>query len=87
MTAATNLEPLLWTAPTQVEQSEYQFYAALARAARCDEAPAEEQSVHLAALTDHHKQITIWAQNCPATFASRALLRPRPLPSRFPRNA
>jgi PAS domain S-box-containing protein len=72
--AATKVAPLLWTAPTQVEQSEYQFYAALARAARCDEASAEERSQHLAALADHSKQIAVWAKNCPATFANRAAL-------------
>jgi PAS domain S-box-containing protein len=74
VTAATKLAPLLWTAPTQVEQSEYQFYGALARAARCDEAPAEERSQHLAALADHNKQIAVWAENCPETFESRAAL-------------
>jgi PAS domain S-box-containing protein len=72
--AATKVAPLLWTAPTQVEQSEYQFYAALARAARCDEASAEERSQHLVALADHSKQIAVWAKNCPATFANRAAL-------------
>jgi PAS domain S-box-containing protein len=72
--AATKVSPLLWTAPTQIEQSEYQFYGALAQAARCDEAPAEERSQHLAALADHHRQIAVWAKNCPATFANRAAL-------------
>jgi PAS domain S-box-containing protein len=74
VTAATKLAPLLWTAPTQVEQSEYQFYGALARAARCDGAPAEERSQHLVALADHNKQIAVWAENCPETFESRAAL-------------
>ena len=72
--ATTKVSPLLWTAPTQIEQSEYQFYGALAQAARCDEAPAEERSQHLAALADHHRQIAVWAKNCPATFANRAAL-------------
>jgi PAS domain S-box-containing protein len=72
--AATKVAPLLWTAPTQLEQSEYQFYGALARAARCDEAPAEERSQHIAALADHNKLIAVWAKNCPATFANRAAL-------------
>ena len=34
--AALKAEPLLWNVPTQVELSEYHFYAALARSARCD---------------------------------------------------
>jgi PAS domain S-box-containing protein len=72
--AATKVALLLWTVPTQLEHSEYHFYAALARAARCDEASAEERSEHLAALAEHHRQIDIWAQNCPSTFANRAAL-------------
>ncbi|SED21532.1 ATP-binding sensor histidine kinase [Bradyrhizobium erythrophlei] len=72
--AAAKVSPLLWTAPTQVEQSEYQFYGALARAARCDKASAEERLQHLAALADHSKEIAAWAKNCPATFANRAAL-------------
>jgi PAS domain S-box-containing protein len=72
--ATTKLAPLLWTAPTLVEQSEYQFYGALARAARCDEAPAEERSQHLAALSDHYRQIAVWAENCPENFENRAAL-------------
>ncbi|WMT78177.1 AAA family ATPase [Bradyrhizobium sp. Ash2021] len=72
--ATTKLAPLLWTAPTQVEQSEYQFYGALARAARCDEAPAEERSQHLAALADHYRQIAVWAENCPENFENRTAL-------------
>ena len=74
ITAVTKLAPLLWTAPTQVEQSECQFYGALARAARCDEAPAEERSQHLAALADHSRQIAVWAENCPENFEDRAAL-------------
>ena len=35
---------------------------------------AEERSQHLAALADHHRQIAVWAKNCPATFANRAAL-------------
>ena len=72
--AATKVAPLLWTAPTQVEQSEYQFYGALARAARCNEAPGEEQFQHLTALADHNKQIAVWAENCPENFENRAAL-------------
>ncbi|MEA3134852.1 MAG: hypothetical protein QOG17_2698, partial [Gammaproteobacteria bacterium] len=66
--------PLLGTVPTQVELSEYHFYAALARAAGCDMASAEERPRHLQALAAHHRQIALWAKNCPATFANRAAL-------------
>ena len=72
--ATTKVTPLLWTTPTQIEQSEYQFYGALAHAARCDKAPTEERSQHLAALADHSRQIAVWAENCPENFEDRAAL-------------
>jgi PAS domain S-box-containing protein len=72
--AALKVAPLLGTVPTQVELSEYHFYAALARAAGCDMASAEERPRHLQALAAHHRQIALWAKNCPATFANRAAL-------------
>ncbi len=72
--AASKAAALLWTVPSQVELSEYHFYAALGRAARCDTAAAEERPQHLEALISHLDQIAIWADNCPATFANRAAL-------------
>jgi len=72
--AASKAASLLWTVPTQVELSEYHFYAALGRAARCDTAAAEERPEHLEALISHLDQIAVWADNCPATFANRAAL-------------
>jgi PAS domain S-box-containing protein len=72
--AASKAAPLLWTVPTQIELSEYHFYAALGRAARCDTAAAEERPRHLEALISHLDQIAVWADNCPATFANRAAL-------------
>ncbi|HLQ15949.1 MAG TPA: GAF domain-containing protein, partial [Candidatus Eisenbacteria bacterium] len=72
--AASKAASLLWTVPTQVELSEYHFYGALGRAARCDTAAAEERPQHLEALASHLKQIAVWADNCPATFANRAAL-------------
>jgi PAS domain S-box-containing protein len=72
--AASNAASLLWTVPTQVELPEYHFYGALGRAAHCDTAATEERPQHLAALVSHLKQITVWADNCPATFANRAAL-------------
>src|ERR1700716_272506 len=72
--AASKAASLLWTVPTQVELSEYHFYAALGRAARCDTAAAEERPQHLDALASHLDQIAVWAGNCPATFANREAL-------------
>src|SRR5207244_2915420 len=72
--AASKVESLLWTAPTQFEHAEYHFYAALARAARCEETAAEERPKHLEALAAHHHRLMVWAHHCPATFTSRAAL-------------
>jgi PAS domain S-box-containing protein len=72
--AASKAASVLWTTPTQFELAEYHFYAALARAAYCDIAAAEERPRHLQALASHLKQIAVWANNCPATFANRAAL-------------
>src|SRR6202035_3171213 len=72
--AASKAASVLWTTPTQFEVAEYHFYAALARAAHCDMAAAEERPQHLEALASHLKQIAVWADNCPATFANRAAL-------------
>jgi PAS domain S-box-containing protein len=72
--AVFKVVPLLWTAPTQFELAEYHFYGALARAARCDMGSAEERPQELEALAAHHKQLTVWAKNCPGTFANRVAL-------------
>jgi PAS domain S-box-containing protein len=74
VSAASKAASVLWTTPTQFELAEYHFYAALARAACCDMAAAEERPQHLEALALHLKQIAVWADNCPATFANRAAL-------------
>ncbi|HYZ33479.1 MAG TPA: AAA family ATPase [Crenalkalicoccus sp.] len=72
--AVSKAASLLWTAPTQFELAEYHFYGALARAAHCDSTSAEERPQRLEALAAHHKQLAVWAENCPATFANRAAL-------------
>ena len=72
--AASKVASLLWPMPTQFELAEYHFYAALARAGRCDMVAAEERLRHVEALAAHLKQIAIWADNCPETFANRAAL-------------
>src|SRR5262249_5176476 len=54
--AAAKAERLLWTSLTFFELTEYHFYAALARAARHDTVPADEQHQHRTALVGHHEQ-------------------------------
>jgi PAS domain S-box-containing protein len=64
----------LWTLVSHFETAEYHFYGALSRAALCDSAPADERRQHLEALAAHHKQLQIWAENCPDNFENRAAL-------------
>jgi len=71
---ASKAASLLWTVPTQIELPDYHFYAALARAGRCDTTLAEERSRHLEALAAHHGQIAVWAESGPENFADRAAL-------------
>ena len=72
--AAARVEPLLWTIPSHIEIAEHHFYAALARAARWDEAPVDARQTLQQALGDHHRQLQAWAENCPENFENRAAL-------------
>ncbi|WP_454736196.1 trifunctional serine/threonine-protein kinase/ATP-binding protein/sensor histidine kinase [Cupriavidus necator] len=74
MDAAAKAQPLLWTTSSFFEEAEYHFYGALAHAACCDSAPADERPQHLDALAAHHRQLQIWAENCPENFGNRAAL-------------
>jgi PAS domain S-box-containing protein len=72
--AAANAERLLWTSPSFFELAEYHLYAALTRAALCDAASAADRTTHLEALAAHHRQLRVWAENCPENFLNRAAL-------------
>jgi PAS domain S-box-containing protein len=72
--AASKAQDVLWTSPSRFEVAEYHFYSALARAAHYEAASAYERAQHLEALGAHHKQLDVWAENCPENFANRAAL-------------
>ncbi len=72
--AAAKALRLLWTSPSIFETAEYHFYGALSHAASCDSAFPEGQRNHLEALAAHHRQLEIWAENCPENFENRAAL-------------
>ncbi|BCG02476.1 hypothetical protein PPGU19_070440 (plasmid) [Paraburkholderia sp. PGU19] len=74
MDAASKAQPLLWISSTFFEEAEYHFYGALAKAAWCECAPADERPQHLDAVAAHYRQLQIWAKNCPENFADRAAL-------------
>ncbi|KRR04515.1 trifunctional serine/threonine-protein kinase/ATP-binding protein/sensor histidine kinase [Bradyrhizobium valentinum] len=72
--ASSRAQRLLWSLGSQFETAEYQFYSALTHAASCDSASAGERQQHLDAVAAHHKQLQLWAANCPDNFENRAAL-------------
>src|SRR6266481_1514220 len=72
--ASSRAQRLLWTSVSQFETAEYYFYGALSQAASCDCAAAGERQQHLDAVAAHHKQLQLWAANCPDNFENRAAL-------------
>jgi PAS domain S-box-containing protein len=72
--AASTAQRMLWTSPSQFETAEFHFYGALSHAASWDSASPDEKQRHFEALADHHRQLEIWAENCPENFENRAAL-------------
>jgi PAS domain S-box-containing protein len=72
--ASTKAHRLVWAARPLFEIAEYVFYTALSRAAIWDSAAVDERQHHFEALVAHHKQIEVWAANCPDNFESRSAL-------------
>jgi predicted ATPase/signal transduction histidine kinase len=72
--AASKAEPLLQTGPGHFEWAEYIFYSALAQAAQYDSASPEEKVRYREALAANHRQMVVWAENCPENFGNRAAL-------------
>jgi PAS domain S-box-containing protein len=72
--ASLGAQLLLWTSNWHLEKAEYHFYVALSQAAVCDSEAAGQRQQHLDAVAAHHKQLKIWAANCPENFENRAAL-------------
>jgi PAS domain S-box-containing protein len=72
--ASSRAQLLLWTSDWHLERVEYHFYGALSQAAVCDSVATGERQQHLDAVAAHHKQLEIWAANCPENFENRAAL-------------
>jgi PAS domain S-box-containing protein len=72
--ASLRADRLLWASPSFFETAELCFYGALSRAASWDSALPDTQRDHFDALTSHHQQLEVWAENCPENFESRAAL-------------
>ena len=67
-------QPLLWSVPSQLDTADFRFYGALAQAASWDFASADGRPRHFEAVIAHHKQLEVWAENCPENFENRAAL-------------
>jgi predicted ATPase/signal transduction histidine kinase/tRNA A-37 threonylcarbamoyl transferase component Bud32 len=74
MSAEAEVEALLWMWPPFFELAAYHLFAALARAALHDLAPADERPRHRQALRGHHETLKVWAEGCPENFGDRAAL-------------
>ncbi|MEM5372562.1 AAA family ATPase [Paraburkholderia azotifigens] len=74
MEAASMAQQLLWSSSSHLEECEYHFYGALVRFAHCDGAPVGERQQHHDAIAAHHRQLKVWAINCPENFGNRAAL-------------
>jgi PAS domain S-box-containing protein len=74
MEASSRAKRLLWTSPSYFEKAEYQFYSALSHAAARDAAPMDQRQHHVDALAAHHRELKLWAANCPDNFENRAAL-------------
>ncbi len=72
--ASLRAQPLLWTSASHFEIAEFCFYAALSHAASWDAAPSDRKQQHYEALAAHHRQLEIWAANCPQNFENRVAL-------------
>ena len=73
--ASSRAQRLPWTSVSHFEETpEHHFYGALSRAACCGSAAADQRARHLEALAAHHRQLQIYAENCPENFENRAAL-------------
>ena len=72
--ASSRAQRVLWTSPSQFETAEFHFYGALSHAASWDSAASDRRQQHFEALTAHHRQLEVWAENCPENFENRAAL-------------
>ena len=73
--ASSRAQRLPWTSVAHFEETpEHHFYGALSRAGCCDTADADQRVRHLEALAFHHRQLQVYAENCPENFENRAAL-------------
>jgi PAS domain S-box-containing protein len=74
LSAAEQADALRRASRPFLESVEYHFYGALARAALCDSATADERTGYFEALAIHRDETDAWVEGCPENFANRAAL-------------
>src|SRR6202022_266401 len=74
LAAGAKAQSLSGAPPPAFENAEYHFFAALSHAASCPSSSVDDKSEHLTAIVAHHRQLTLWAENCPENFGNRAAL-------------
>jgi PAS domain S-box-containing protein len=72
--ASARARRLLWPAASQLETGDFRFYGALAHAAAWNSATADMRPHHVDVLREHHRQLEVWAEHCPANFENRTAL-------------
>lgn len=72
--ALERAQQLLWATTSYIDTVDYYFYGALCQAACCDSAAPSQRQLQLEALAAHHKQLELWAEDCPENFENRAAL-------------
>jgi PAS domain S-box-containing protein len=72
--ASLKAQRQLWTSPSQFETAELSFYGALSLSALWDSGALDEQKQRFEDLVLHHRQLELWAENCPENFENRATL-------------
>ena len=72
--AASKAQRLLWTSTMHIEEAEYHFYGALAKCRLLRLRHRAERQQHMDAVAAHHRQLKVWAENCPENFEHRAAL-------------
>jgi PAS domain S-box-containing protein len=72
--ASLKAQQLLWSAPSLLEPSAFRFYSALSYAAAWDSSSPDQKQQYFDEVLDHHRQLEIWSENCPANFENRAAL-------------
>jgi len=72
--ASSRAQERLGAWQSTMETAIHYFYGALSRAALYDSALPDERQRHLEALAAQHRQLKVWAVNCPENFENRAAL-------------